>query len=405
MLNLKNALRGLVLAWVLLPTQSVLAGCLDTDANGNRIFSSDGVNINQNLGIDSFATDTACAAGKETVAVGHLAFGYESNSVIVGNRAMTDRGSQNTIAIGSNSFVGRRGPNSFHGGIALGSHSRVNPNHAGGVAIGRYAQTSAQLQFAFGTSARDFTLNINADGSLTGTSFAGIGRTYRNTYRFAGLAIAEDDLGLAAEFARVTSTELNPVKFGANFNAERKALYDRVVARDAEVARLRGLRANRVLGVNGHGDLVSLGDVSEFMGGGGGISAATQAKIDAIGSSDDAADASGSLYARINKNRADIASFQSAGVSSETMAQIQGNTAQGQKNAQGVALGNALSAIPNTLNPGKKLFLGLGVGSFDGKSATAIGVTGKFGASTLLNAGFATGGGESSTRIGIGWEF
>ena len=48
---------------------------------------------------------------------------------------------------------------------------------------------------------------------------------------------------------------------------------------------------------------------------------------------------------------------------------------------------------------------GLGVGSFDGKSGTAIGVMGKFGASTLLNAGFSSGGGETSTRTGISWEW
>ena len=71
------------------------------------------------------------------------------------------------------------------------------------------------------------------------------------------------------------------------------------------------------------------------------------------------------------------------------------------------AMSSALSALPNSVPDGGKLFLGLGVGHYGGKQAIALGLSARLGAerNLFVNAGVATAsGGESiSARAGVGF--
>ena len=53
------------------------------------------------------------------------------------------------------------------------------------------------------------------------------------------------------------------------------------------------------------------------------------------------------------------------------------------------------------------MFFGMGVGTHDGKSSIAAGVSGSFGANEniFVNAGAAVSGDETSFRAGVGWLF
>ena len=71
------------------------------------------------------------------------------------------------------------------------------------------------------------------------------------------------------------------------------------------------------------------------------------------------------------------------------------------------AMSSALSALPNTVPDGGKLFLGVGVGHYGGKQAIALGLSARLGAerNMFVNVGVATAtGGESvSARAGVGF--
>lgn len=71
------------------------------------------------------------------------------------------------------------------------------------------------------------------------------------------------------------------------------------------------------------------------------------------------------------------------------------------------AMSSALSALPNAVPDGGKLFLGVGVGHYGGKQAIAMGLSARLGSkrNLFVNAGVATAtGGESvSARAGVGF--
>ena len=71
------------------------------------------------------------------------------------------------------------------------------------------------------------------------------------------------------------------------------------------------------------------------------------------------------------------------------------------------AMSSALSALPNTVPDGGKLFLGVGVGHYGGKQAIALGLSARLGAerNMFVNAGvaMATGGESVSARAGVGF--
>lgn len=71
------------------------------------------------------------------------------------------------------------------------------------------------------------------------------------------------------------------------------------------------------------------------------------------------------------------------------------------------AMSSALSALPNTVPDGGKLFLGLGVGHYGDKQAIALGLSARLGVKRnfFVNAGVATatGGDSVSARAGVGF--
>ena len=71
------------------------------------------------------------------------------------------------------------------------------------------------------------------------------------------------------------------------------------------------------------------------------------------------------------------------------------------------AMSSALSALPNTVPDGGKLFLGLGVGHYGDQQAIALGLSARLGTqgNVFVNAGVATatGGNSVSARAGVGF--
>ena len=71
------------------------------------------------------------------------------------------------------------------------------------------------------------------------------------------------------------------------------------------------------------------------------------------------------------------------------------------------AMSSALSALPNTVPDGGRLFLGLGVGHYGDKQAIALGLSARLGTqgNVFVNAGVATatGGDSVSARAGVGF--
>ena len=345
-----------------------LAGsiAIGNDAMANRNSASDAVVIGNSalvasssgvaVGDRSIAGDSSNSGSSSITAVGGLARAFRDFSTALGYQA-TAVGTHST-AIGYQAQVGIPTLSQFD--VATG----VTTVHNRSTAIGYRATTTDHNQFVMGAAQRHRFLHRQVGiGNIAGNA--------ATSYRFAGLAVAEDMLGLAALPGGILT-------------------HDQYDARVAAVNTARdAIGYTRVLTVNGHGDVST---VAVDLG-------AYDTRLSSLEERGVSLQIGSQIDANTTRSQANERAI------TDNTARSQANAAQGQKNAQGVALSNALSAIPNTLSPGKKLFLGLGVGSFDGKSATAIGVTGKFGASTLLNAGFATGGGESSTRIGIGWEF
>ena len=75
--------------------------------------------------------------------------------------------------------------------------------------------------------------------------------------------------------------------------------------------------------------------------------------------------------------------------------------------SQVAAMAAALSAVPNSPDRDDGFFFGVGVGSHDGESGVALGISGRLGREKrgVVNFGAATSGGETTLRAGIGWSF
>ena len=376
MLNLKNALRCGTVNLLVLVSCALVFWSETLRAQTNDYPGCTERTGSYQVSRATSGDDIACASGNFAIAIG-AATAADSSSIAIGRNAGVTNANAG-IAIGLEAKVDGIGANSTASGIAFGNSSVVTGEdsssigaftrvgrsgvaHHRSTSIGFRATTTDHNQVAIGAAAG---IEITPRGDTGLFNGAWWGRT--QSYVFGGLAIAEDQID-GLEFTALT---FNPAASGNLSQAERDAV---VRYRAAVKAERDKTEHRRVLGVDGHGKLITLGAADGFGG----------------GSSYDDAEVRG----LVGNNRDAISNLRGMVGSNRDLA------------AQGVAMANALSAIPNTLSPGKKLFLGLGVGSFDGKSATAIGVTGKFGASTLLNAGFSSGGGESSTRLGIGWEW
>ena len=67
------------------------------------------------------------------------------------------------------------------------------------------------------------------------------------------------------------------------------------------------------------------------------------------------------------------------------------------------AISSALSALPNTVPGGRRFYAGVGLGSYSGQSAVAVGASAKVSDGIYVNAGFSKGTNTSLTsRLGIG---
>ena len=71
------------------------------------------------------------------------------------------------------------------------------------------------------------------------------------------------------------------------------------------------------------------------------------------------------------------------------------------------AMGAALSAVPNVVPGGSDFFIGVGVGTYGGKTGIAVGMSGRLGENknVVVNAGAASSSGETSARVGVGFCF
>ena len=135
-----------------------------------------------------------------------------------------------------------------------------------------------------------------------------------------------------------------------------------------------------------------------------------------LGTPSDPADEDGSAFARIAKVREDV------GATNARLGQVSGElstvgrrmdafdervNALDERLDRATAMSSALSALPNTVPDGGKLFLGLGVGHFGDKQAIALGLSARLGVqgNIFVNAGLATstGGDSVSARAGMGF--
>ena len=323
----------------------------------------------------------SCASGDRSTAAGYSTFALARSSVSIGR---------------SNAARGELGVAMGVENLAAGATSSAMGvfNTATGVrssAWGFAAWTETENEMAFGYT--DGYARSIATFALDGVS----------TYRFTGLSIPETMLsGIPDPTTGVATT--------AQYEAYQRALRTQ-----------RATFAHRVVQVDGNGvlqtvdfDARNVGTASQDSGGTAGNTiyqriasvrsastanaAASAANAAAIGTAEQDSGGSGTIYERLHSLRSQLAN------SGYDDSEVRGLIGKNRELAsQGVALSNALASLPKALLPGERLRLGIGVGSFDGKSGTAIGLMGKFGASTLLNAGFSTGGGESSTQVGISW--
>ena len=331
---------------------------------------------------------------------------------------------------------------------ALTEDTLPNPlkGAVGAIAVGVGAQAPGEKGIAIGLDAHAVGLNAIAIGSgvTAGADEVVIG-SEQHTYRFPGLAASQ-----------TVNTEVLTVDGTGQLSLDGGDLYERVTKLETGSAGTTG-------GTSGLGALASAGPT--LVNEADTISHNTNGDEDPLlGTPSDPADEDGSAFARIAKVKEDVATtsekaqalergeLEGGGYGEAPAVGSSGNAPADTANRRVVvqdanadgsvrlrtmeipelsgvsrrldafndrlnalderldsatAMSSALSALPNTVPDGGKLFLGVGVGHYGGKQAIALGLSARLGAerNVFVNAGVATAtGGESvSARAGVGF--
>ena len=331
---------------------------------------------------------------------------------------------------------------------ALTEDTLPNPlkGAVGAIAVGVGAQAPGEKAIAIGLDAHAVGLNAIAIGAgvTAGADEVVIG-SEQHTYKFPGLAASQ-----------TVNPEVLTVDGTGQFSLDEGDLYDRV-------SKLEAGSGGTAAGTSGLGTLAAAGPT--LVNEADTISRNTDSDEDPLlGTPSDPADEDGSAFARIAKVKEDVATtsekaqalergeLEGGGYGEAPAVGSSGNAPADATNRRVVvqdanadgsvrlrtmeipelsgvgrrldafndrlnalderldsatAMSSALSALPNTVPDGGKLFLGIGVGHYGGKQAIALGLSARIGAerNMFVNAGVAaaTGGESVSARAGVGF--
>ncbi|PCE25314.1 hypothetical protein BWP39_12370 [Paraburkholderia acidicola] len=384
-------------------------------------------NINSGAGIKYFHANStqpdSSATGTDSVAIGPSASATGNGSIATGSNAIAN--GDNSIAQGTGAVAGVAGSNatiaqdaaygsnaSATGGSSLALGANASVTTAGGVALGSGSIANrAAGTFTDPISGANFTTALGAVS-------VGLAGSLRQITNVAAGTQATDAVNLSQLQAAMSSlsNSIKPVaptpSSGAGNNASsangsliagNPSTYQAPVANAANATAagsgsVASGTGSTALGNGAHAsgtDSVALGnnsvaseDNTVSVG-----SVGNERRMTNVGSGVGGTDA-------VNVNQLNSALSQANGYTDQRFGQLQQSVNETARNAySGVAAATALTMIPD-VDKGKTLSLGVGVGSYRGYQATAIGGTARITENIKVRAGASLSAG--GTAFGIG---